>query len=199
MKKNRAPDHSMASNANTGPEPDITMDTVETVAPECPGTNESGISEPADSSLNEQLRELEQKITQYHDSWLRAKAETENIKRRSQEEVSKAHRYAIEKFAGEMLAVKDSLEAAYQNADPAEESVRSGLEITLKQFQQALERSGVCVIDPQGEKFDPNWHQAISMVPSDQEPNTVVQVLQKGYSIYERVLRPAMVIVAAGK
>ncbi|MES2510726.1 MAG: nucleotide exchange factor GrpE [Pseudomonadota bacterium] len=143
---------------------------------------------------------LQAKNTELADSYLRAKAETENARRRADEEVGKARKFALESFAESLLPVADSLEAglAIQNVTP--EQIREGAEATLKQLKAALERNKVIAIAPEaGTKFDPAKHQAISMVPAEQEANTVVAVLQKGYLIAERVLRPALVTVAAPK
>lgn len=150
-------------------------------------------------SLEETLRQAEQKAEEHHDAWLRAKAETENVRRRAQEDISKASKYAVERFAGELLAVKDSLEAALAVTDVSVESVRAGTELTLKQLSAAFEKSSLIEINPVGDKFDPHRHQAISMVEADQEANTVVTVLQKGYLLADRVLRPALVVVAKAK
>lgn len=150
-------------------------------------------------SLEEQLRQVELKAAEHHDAWLRAKAEAENVRRRAQEDIAKAHKFAVEKFAGELLAVKDSLEAALASKEQTVENLQSGVELTLKQLVSAFDKSGLKEINPTGEKFDPHRHQAIGMVEADQEPNTVVTVLQKGYLIAERVLRPALVMVAKGK
>lgn len=133
------------------------------------------------------------------DQLLRARAETENIRRRSQDDVTKAHKFAVESFAENLLPVIDSLEAAAADKSGDVTKLHEGVELTLRQLLSALERGRVSVIDPAGAKFDPHQHQAISMVPAEQEPNTVVQVLQKGYLIADRVLRPALVTVAAGK
>jgi len=154
---------------------------------------------PPPPSLEEQLLAAQQKATEHHDAWLRAKAEGENIRRRAQEDISKAHKFAVERFAGDLLAVKDSLEAALTNQNQSVESFQAGVELTLKQLVAAFEKSGLKETNPVGEKFDPHFHQAIGMVESDQEPNTVVTVLQKGYLIAERVLRPALVMVAKTK
>ena len=150
-------------------------------------------------SQAEIIKDLELKAQEHHDAWLRAKAEAENIRRRAQQDIASAHKYAIEKFAGELVAVKDSLEAALGAAENATvENYKSGVELTLKQLSSAFEKSGLAELNPLGEKFDPHRHQAIGMVEAAQEPNTVVSVLQKGYVIGDRVLRPALVMVAKG-
>lgn len=150
-------------------------------------------------SVEEQFRKLELAAAEHYDAWLRAKAEGENIRRRAQEDISKAHKFAVEKFAGELLAVKDSLEAALAVPEQTVESFKSGVELTLKQLVSAFEKNALVEVNPAGEKFDPHKHQAIGMVDSEQEANTVVTVLQKGYLIAERTLRPALVMVAKPK
>lgn len=155
-------------------------------------------------TLEQQLVELQAKHTEVSDAYLRAKAEAENIRRRADEEISKARKFAVESFAESLLPVRDSLEAALAThtakPDTPVETVLEGVQATLRQLASALERNKVLEINPAaGAKFDPNVHQAISMVPAEQEANTVVGVLQKGYSIAERVLRPALVTVAAPK
>ncbi len=155
---------------------------------------------PVAASPEEQLAELKARHAEVSDAYLRAKAEAENTRRRADEEISKARKFALEGFAESLLPVKDSLEAAtaIQNATP--EQLLEGVHATLRQLTQALERNRVMPIaPPAGTKFDPHQHQAISVVPADQEANTVVSVLQKGYLIAERVLRPALVTVAAPK
>lgn len=177
------------------PEKDTTPDAaVEAASP--PVENDAVDSTP---SLEDMIRQAELKAEEHHDAWLRAKAETENVRRRAQEDIAKASKFAIERFAGELLAVKDSLEAGLAADTPSVESLKSGTELTLKQLVAAFEKSGLKEINPVGEKFDPNFHQAISMIDAEQEANTVVSVLQKGYLIAERVLRPALVIVAKPK
>ena len=145
------------------------------------------------------LAEAQAKIADLQESFLRAKAETENVRRRAQEDVTKAHKFAIESFAEHLLPVIDSLEAAVAHSSDDLQKVREGVELTLRQLTGALEKGRVIALNPVGEKFDPHRHQAISMVPADQEPNTVVAVLQKGFVIADRVLRPALVTVAAPK
>ncbi|MFM2330409.1 MAG: hypothetical protein RLZZ494_2512 [Pseudomonadota bacterium] len=155
---------------------------------------------PVEPSLAEQLAELQAKHVEVSDAYLRAKAETENIRRRSEEELAKARKFAVEAFAESLLPVKDSLEAAIANPNAPVDKVLEGVQATLRQLASALERNKVVeVAPPAGTKFDPHQHQAISMVPAEQDPNTVVMVLQKGYLIAERVLRPALVTVAAPK
>jgi molecular chaperone GrpE len=150
-------------------------------------------------SVEEQFRQLELKAAEHHDAWLRAKAEAENIRRRAQDDITKAHKFAVEKFAGELLAVKDSLEAALAVPEQTVESFKSGVELTLKQLVAAFEKNALHEVNPAGQKFDPHKHQAIGMVDAEQEANTVVTVLQKGYLIADRVLRPALVMVAKPK
>ena len=134
------------------------------------------------------------------DQFLRAKADLENGRRRAEEEVSKARKFAVESFAESLLPVADSLEAGLAIKDGTVEQIREGAQATLRQLNSALERNKVIAIDPApGAKFDPHQHQAISVVPAEQEANTVVSVLQKGYLIADRVLRPALVTVTAPK
>jgi len=134
------------------------------------------------------------------DQFLRAKAEAENARRRADEEISKARKFAVEAFAESLLPVADSLAAGLAIADASAQQLREGSEATLRQLKSALERHKVIEINPEaGAKFDPHQHQAISVVPAEQEPNTVVSVLQMGYLIADRVLRPALVTVTAPK
>jgi molecular chaperone GrpE len=151
-------------------------------------------------SPEQRLAELEAKQVELADAYLRAKAEVENIRRRADDEMSKARKFAIESFAESLLPVKDSLEAALAIENASVDQLREGTHATLRQLGQALERNKVLEIaPPAGTKFDPHQHQAISVVPAEQEANTVVAVLQKGYLIADRVLRPALVTVAAPK
>jgi molecular chaperone GrpE len=154
----------------------------------------------APQDAGQRLAELEARHAEAQDAFLRAKAETENIRRRADEEVAKARKFAVEAFAESMLPVKDSLEAAIAMPEAKVEQVLEGVHATLRQLTAALERNRVLAIaPPAGTRFDPHQHQAISMVPAEQEANTVVAVLQKGYVIADRVLRPALVTVAAPK
>jgi molecular chaperone GrpE len=149
--------------------------------------------------LEEMLQAAERKAQEHYDAWMYAKAEGENIRRRAMDDIDKARKYALEKFSGELLAVKDSLEAAINVENATLESYRNGVELTLKQLNSVFEKFSLAEINPVGEKFDPNRHQAIGAVESDAEANTVVSVLQKGYMLNERVLRPALVMVAKAK
>lgn len=182
------------------------------IPPTSPNFGQPAVGEPAPAaatgqearvetlpSLEELLREAELKAVEHHDAWLRAKAETENLRRRAQEDIAKAHKYAAEKFATEMLPVKDSLEAALATENATAENLRSGVDLTLKQLVAAFEKSGLAEINPFGEKFDPHKHQAISALEDEGEPNRVLNVLQKGYGLNDRVIRPALVIVSKVK
>ncbi|TMH04621.1 MAG: nucleotide exchange factor GrpE [Betaproteobacteria bacterium] len=154
----------------------------------------------ATPTLEQQLAEAQAKLAEMSDAYLRAKAETENVRRRADEETAKARKFAVEGFAESLLPVKDSLEAAIAVEVSSPQQMLEGVHATLRQLAAALERNRVLEISPAaGTKFDPHQHQAISMVPSEQDANTVVAVLQKGYSIAERVLRPALVTVSAPK
>lgn len=143
---------------------------------------------------------LKAQVADLKDQILRAAADVQNARRRAEEDVTKARKFGIESFAESLLPVLDSLEAGLALKDATAEQIREGSEATLRQLKSALERNKVIAIDPPaGEKFEPSKHQGISMVPSPQEPNTIVAVLQKGYQIAERVMRPALVTVAAAK
>lgn len=175
-------------------------DTPAAAAEGAAAANGAAEQQAAAPSLEQRLSELEARHTEVSEAYLRAKAETENVRRRAEEEMSKARKFAVESFAESLLPVKDSLEAAIANPGANVQQVLEGVQATLRQLNQALERNKVVeVAPPAGTRFDPHQHQAISMVPAEQEPNTVVAVLQKGYLIAERVLRPALVTVAAPK
>ena len=168
-----------------------------------PATMADAAAPAAENDTAARLAELEARHAEVADAYLRAKAEAENIRRRADEEVAKSRKFAVESFAESLLPVRDSLEAAlaaHAAGQGTPEQVMDGVQATLRQLVQALERNKVVEVNPPaGTKFDPHQHQAISMVPADQEPNTIVSVLQKGYLIAERVLRPALVMVAAPK
>ncbi|MBV8035072.1 nucleotide exchange factor GrpE [Roseateles sp.] len=172
--------------------------TTETPLPE----DAANAPEPTAAELNPEIKiaELEGRLAEMSDAYLRAKAEVENTRRRSEEELSKARKFAVEGFAEAMLPVMDSLDAAIATPGAAVETVLEGVHATRRQLTSALERNKVVEVNPaQGAKFDPHQHQAISMVPAEQDANTVVTVLQKGFLIADRVLRPALVTVAAPK
>ncbi|HEY6511262.1 MAG TPA: nucleotide exchange factor GrpE [Burkholderiaceae bacterium] len=165
------------------------------IAPAAPSTGSAPDGQP-----ELRLAELQAKHAEVSDAFLRAKAEAENTRRRAEEEIAKARKFALESFADSLLPVRDSLEATTAIADASNEQLLQGVHATLKLLTQALERNRIVEINPPtGTRFDPHQHQAISVVPADQEANTIVAVLQKGYLIAERVLRPALVTVAAPK
>ena len=149
--------------------------------------------------MEELLKKAELAAQEHHDAWLRAKAETENVRRRTQTDIANAHKYALEGFASELLAVRDSLEAALAPGNATPDGLRSGVELTLKQLTSAFEKFSIKEINPLGEKFDPHKHQGIGLVEADADPNTVVSVLQKGYSLNDRVIRPALVTIAKSR
>lgn len=145
------------------------------------------------------LSEAQEKVAQYHDELLRAKAEVENIRRRAADDVAKARKFGTESFAESLIPVRDSLEAALAQPDQTAEAWKDGVEVTLRQLNGAFERNLLKEVAPaEGDAFDPHQHQAISTVPSDLPEGTVAQLLQKGYTIAERVLRPALVMVSSG-
>jgi len=146
-----------------------------------------------------QLAKVETEVAELKDAWLRAKAETDNVRKQAQADVAKAHKYAVERFAEDLLPVKDALEQTLAADDVSFETLRSGSELTLKALQASFDRAQVVEINPVGEKYDPHRHQAMQMVDAEQPPNTVVNVFQKGYLINDRVLRPALVSVARAK
>jgi molecular chaperone GrpE len=148
--------------------------------------------------VEKELQAALDKANENYDLFLRAKAETDNVRRRAQEDVAKAHKFAVESFAESLVPVIDSLEKALESAGASPDAMRAGVELTLKQLQAAFEKSNLKEINPVGAKFDPHRHQAISMVPAPEgvAPNHVVTVLQKGWTIADRVLRPALVTVA---
>jgi molecular chaperone GrpE len=160
---------------------------------------ETAANDPAPATapgLNELLEKAEAAAQEHRDAWLRAKADADNIRKRAQSDLANAHKFALENFSAELIPVRDSLEAALATQNVTPEALRSGVELTLKQLTAAFEKFSLREINPLGEKFDPHKHQSISLVESDAEPNTVVDVLQKGYSLNDRILRPALVSIA---
>jgi len=178
---------------NQSPNPEQENSSVQTPA--------EAVSEDAAVKTPEQeIAELKQKIIELEDNFLRAKAEGENIRRRAVEDIAKAHKFAIESFAEHLVPVTDSLYAALSTETGDAKAFKEGLEITLKQLLSAFDKGRMTEINPAvGDKFDPHHHQAIASVPSEQDANTVVSVLQRGYTVADRVLRPALVTVSAPK
>lgn len=150
----------------------------------------------AEPTPEEKITALEAALAEAKASVLYVKAEGENIRRRAMDDIDKARKFALEKFSNELLAVKDSLDAALNVGNADVESYKNGVELTVKQLSAVFEKFNIAEINPVGEKFDPNKHQAISMLENSGEPNTVTSVLQKGYTLNDRVLRPALVMVA---
>jgi molecular chaperone GrpE len=150
-------------------------------------------------STEELLKQAELAAQEHHDAWLRAKAETENVRKRAQIDVANAHKYALESFAQELLPVRDSLEAALNSEHLTLESLKSGVELTLKQLNTAFEKANIKEINPLGEALDPHKHQAMTTVESEAAPNSIVSVFQKGYELNDRLVRPALVSVAKSK
>ena len=182
------------------PTPDAQAPEAQAQASNQPPSNDGNTDGPTAEDALAELTQLKAANADLADQFLRAKAEVENARRRADEEVAKARKFAVEAFAESLLPVADSLSAGLAIADATAEQLREGSEATLRQLKSALERHKVIEIHPQaGDKFDPHHHQAISMVPAEQEANTVVTVLQKGYLIADRVLRPALVTVTAPK
>ena len=167
-----------------------TVDSPGSVVPEA-----EGASEPA-PHLAALLKQAEDEAAGLKDAWLRAKAETENVRKQAQNDIVRAHKYAIERFAQELLTVRDALELTLATPNATTEALKDGVELTLKNLNAAFEKARIVEIDPAGEKYDPHRHQAMTMIESDQRAGTVVQVFQKGYLLNDRVLRPALVAVA---
>lgn len=165
-----------------------------------PGTDENKATEPMMEtmpSLEQLLKKAELDAAEHHDAWLRAKADAENIRKRAQTDIANAHKYAIENFSTQLLAVMDSLEAALAVENATVENFKDGMELTLKQLTAAFEKFNIKVIAPTiGEKFNPHQHQAMCTVDSEIAPNSVVHVMQKGYMLNERIIRPALVTVS---
>ena len=156
--------------------------------------------EAAEPSLEEEVSRLQEDLVTARDAALRAQADAQNVKRRAEQDVEKARKFALERFAGELLPVVDNLERALESATGDDEVIKpiaEGVELTLKSFLDVLGKQNIEVVDPQGEPFDPNLHQAMSMVENNEvEPNTVIAVMQKGYTLNGRLVRPAMVMVS---
>ena len=161
---------------------------------------DGGEEAAAETSPEDELARLQEELAAANDLALRAQAEAQNIKRRAEQDVEKARKFALERFAGELLPVVDNLERALESASGDDEAIKpiaEGVELTLKSFMDVLGKQNIEMVDPQGEPFDPNLHQAMSMIENNEvEPNTVIAVMQKGYTLNGRLVRPAMVMVS---
>jgi molecular chaperone GrpE len=187
------PDKNSQVSATTEPRVPIPS---EATAPEA--VPESAPADPA-PDLSALLRKAEDEAAALRDAWLRAKAETDNVRKQAQNDVAKTHKYAIERFAQELLTVKDALELTLATPAATIETLKDGVELTLKNLRAAFDKAQINEIDPLNEKYDPHRHQAMTMLESDQPAGTVVQVFQKGYLLNDRVLRPALVAVAKAR
>ena len=183
-------------NARVSGEPERT----DVSAPSNPSAPES-VAEAAEPAPHPAalLKEAEDEAARLKDAWLRAKAETDNLRRQAQNDVAKAHKYAIERFALELLTVRDALELTLATPNATTEALKDGVELTLKNLKAAFDKEHIVEIDPAGEKYDPHRHQAMTLIESSEPPGTVVQVFQKGYLLNDRVLRPALVAVAKAR
>jgi molecular chaperone GrpE len=178
-------------------DPDMANPPIATAQGQSDFVAEPGAADPA-PDLAALLKKAEDEALELKDAWLRARADVENVRRQGQNDVTKAYKYAIEKFAEELLPVKDALESSLASGNASPEALLSGVELTLKQLVTAFDKARIKEVNPAGERFDPHQHQAMAMVDSDKPANTVVTVFQKGYLLNDRVLRPALVAVAKG-
>lgn len=183
--------------------PEAQLETAEEVAAaEAENADAAAGDEAAEPSLEEEVSRLQEDLMTARDAALRAQADAQNVKRRAEQDVEKARKFALERFAGELLPVVDNLERALESASADDEAIKpiaEGVELTLKSFLDVLGKQNIEVVDPNGEPFDPNLHQAMSMVENKEvEPNTVIAVMQKGYTLNGRLVRPAMVMVSKG-
>ena len=182
--------------------PEAQLETAEEVAAaEAANTAQADAEDPAaEPSLEDEVSQLQEDLATARDAALRAQADAQNVKRRAEQDVEKARKFALERFTGDLLPVVDNLERALEAASGDDEAIKpiaEGVELTLKSFIDVLGKQNIAVVDPQGEPFDPNLHQAMSMVENKEvEPNTVIAVMQKGYTLNGRLVRPAMVMVS---
>ncbi len=182
--------------------PEAQLETAEEVAAaEAANTSQADAEDPAaEPSLEDDVSPLPEDLATARDAALRAQADAQNVKRRAEQDVEKARKFALERFTGDLLPVVDNLERALEAASGDDEAIKpiaEGVELTLKSFIDVLGKQNIAVVDPQGEPFDPNLHQAMSMVENKEvEPNTVIAVMQKGYTLNGRLVRPAMVMVS---
>ena len=199
----KQPENEPTEEQATAPEGEL--ETAEEVAAADAAAANGEAAEPeqgAPISLEDQIAQLQNDLAGAKDAALRAQADAQNVKRRAEQDVEKARKFALERFTGELLPVVDNLERALESASGDDEAIKpiaEGLELTLKSFLDVLAKHNVEVVDPQGEPFDPNLHQAMSMIENNEvEPNTVIAVMQKGYTLNGRLVRPAMVMVSKG-
>ena len=157
------------------------------------------LPEGGDSDPGFLLRKVEAEAAELKDAWLRAKAETDNVRKQAQNDVAKAHKYAVERFAQELLTVKDALEQTLATPAATTDTLRDGVALTLRNLQAAFDKAQIVDVNPLDEKYDPHRHQAMTMIESDKPAGTVVQVFQKGYVLNDRLLRPALVAVAKAR
>jgi molecular chaperone GrpE len=168
-------------------------------AGERPGGDTAAGAPAAEPDLPALLKKAEAEAAEMREAWLRARAEAENIRKQAAVDIGRAHKYAIDRFAGDLLPVKDALESSLAVENAPSEALRAGVELTLKELEAAFGKAQIVEIEAAGRKFDPHRHQAMAMVDSPEPANTVVQVFQKGYLLNDRMLRPAMVAVAKPK
>lgn len=190
------PELEQETQTGQGPEAEVVAAPAEA---EGEAAEQAAVSGPVIEELREALEQAKQKAEAHWNDLLRARAELDNTRKRAERDMANAHKYAIERFITELLPVKDSLELGLAATDqPANvESLREGIELTLKMFCAVLEKNGVAVIEPRGERFNPELHQAMTLQESrEAEPGTVLTVVQKGYLLNDRLIRPAMVVVA---
>jgi len=164
-----------------------------------PVPGDAPAAETPELQLASLLKEAEDEAARLKDAWLRSKAEADNIRKQAQNDLAKAHKYAIERFAQELLTVRDALELSLATPNATTEALKDGVELTLKNLKAAFDKERIVEINPVGEKYDPHRHQAMTLIESGEPPGTVVQVFQKGYLLNDRVLRPALVAVAKAK
>ena len=189
----------MAEQENKQPETEQANEQLEPQVEAAAADNVEAVEEQ-ELSLEDLVAQLQDEVAAAKDAALRAHADAQNVKRRSEQDVEKARKFALEQFTKELLPVVDNLERALESASGDEEIIQpiaEGVKLTLKSLQDALKKTNIEVVDPQGEPFDPNLHQAMSMVESTEvEPNSVIAVMQKGYTLHGRLVRPAMVMVS---
>jgi len=189
----------MSNNPDKNTQISPELDPAEAMYPSQGAADAGAEAGDANADLPTALAKAESEAAEYKDAWLRAKAEMENVRKQGQNDVTKAHKYAVERFAQELLTVKDALELALATPNVTVESLKDGVELTLKNLNAAFAKTQITEINPAGEKYDPHRHQAMTAIESDQPPGSVLQVFQKGYALNDRVLRPALVAVAKGK